>query len=98
MQTITVNVQDSFVQDFLTIINKHKDKVQLQTDKNLELDPFFYERQKELHKLREDIKNGDMEMLSQEEYDKEIKQFFEDLKNRWKFTVLKDSKKDYLKS
>ena len=82
MQTITVNVQDSFVQDFLTIINKHKDKVQLQTDKNLELDPFFYERQKELHKLREDIKNGDMEMLSQEEYDKEIKQFFEDLKNR----------------
>lgn len=82
MQTITVNVQDSFVQDFLTIINKHKDKVQLQTDKNLELDPFFYERQKELHKLREDIKNGDMEMLSQDEYDKEIKQFFEDLKNR----------------
>ena len=82
MQTITVNVQDSFVQDFLTIIDKHKDKVQLQKDKNLELDPFFYERQKELHKLREDIKNGDMEMLSQEEYDKEIKQFFEDLENR----------------
>ncbi len=48
--------------------------------KNLEHNLYFYERQKELHQLREDIKNGDTEMLSQEQYDKEIKQFFADLK------------------
>jgi len=48
--------------------------------KNLEYNLYFYERQKELHQLREDIKNGDTEMLSQEQYDKEIKQFFADLK------------------
>jgi len=30
MQTLTVNIQDNFVQDFLTIIEHYKDKVQLQ--------------------------------------------------------------------
>ena len=47
MQTLTVNIQDNFVQDFLTIIEHYKDKVQLQKDKNLVADPYFYERQKQ---------------------------------------------------
>jgi len=44
MQTLTVNIQDNFVQDFLTIIEHYKDKDKLQKDKNLEYDPYFYER------------------------------------------------------
>jgi hypothetical protein len=51
MQTLTVNIQDNFVQDFLTIIEHYKDKVQLQKDKNLEQD------------LRE-IESGTAEMIS----------------------------------
>ncbi|MFA7090317.1 MAG: hypothetical protein WC149_00545 [Arcobacteraceae bacterium] len=51
MKTLMLNVQDSFVQDFLAIIDQYKDK-------NLENDPYFYERQKELHQIRDDIKNG----------------------------------------
>lgn len=62
MKTLTLKVQDSFIDDFLTIIEKHKDKVQIQKDKNLEYDPYFYERQKELQKIRENIKNGDIQM------------------------------------
>jgi len=80
MQTMAVQIQDDYVQNFMSYVNSHSENITISKDKNLEYDPYFYERQKELHQLREDIKNGDMEMLSQEQYDKEMKQFFSDLK------------------
>jgi hypothetical protein len=70
VQTLTVNIQDNFVQEFLTIIEHYKDKVQLQNevsfekDKNLELDPYFYERQKQLHQDLKEIEDGTAEMIS----------------------------------
>jgi len=80
MQTMAVQIQDKYVQNFMSYVNSHSENIIIKKDKNLELDPYFYERQEELHQLRADIKSGDMEMLSQEEYDEEIKQFFLDLK------------------
>jgi hypothetical protein len=64
MQTLTVNIQDNFVQDFLTIIEHYKDKVQLQKDKNLEQDPYFYERQKQLEQDLQEVESGTAEMIS----------------------------------
>ena len=64
MQTLTVNVQDSFMQDFLAIIDHYKDKVQLQKDKNLVADPYFYERQKQLHQDLKEVENETAEMIS----------------------------------
>ena len=83
MQTLTVNIQDSFIQDFLAIIDHYKDKVQLKKDKNLEYDPYFYERKKQLQQDIDDINNGKVEMLSQEQYDKEINSFFIELKSKY---------------
>ena len=80
MQTISVEIEDNHIQSFMEYINNHSDNISIKKDKNLDYDPYFYERQKELHKLRKDIKSGDMEMLSKEQYDKEIKSFFDDLK------------------
>jgi len=80
MHTMSVQIQDNYLQKFMNYVNNHSESITITKDKNLELDPYFYERQKELHQLRKDIKNGDMEMLSQEQYDKEMKQFFSDLK------------------
>lgn len=37
-------------------------------DKNLESDPYFYERQKELHQIRDDIKSGRNELISFEDF------------------------------
>ena len=64
MQTLTVNVQDNFVQDFLTIIEHYKDKVQLQKDKNLEQDPYFYERKEQLEQDLQEVESGTAEMIS----------------------------------
>ena len=83
MQTLTVNIQDGFIQDFLSIIEHYKDKIQIQKDKNLEYDPYFYERQKQLQQDITDIDNGKVEMLSQEEYDKEMNSFFIELKSKY---------------
>jgi len=79
MQTLTLQVKDSFVPNLIDFLSKFKDQVTIKKDKNLEYDPYFYERQEELHKLRKDIKNGKMEMLSQKQYEEEIKVFFESL-------------------
>lgn len=79
MQTVTIQVQDSFMQDFLLYIESQKEKLLMVKDKNLELDPYFYQRQKRLQKIREAVKSGDMKMVSQEEYDRDMELFFQEL-------------------
>ena len=34
MQTLTVNIQENFMQDFLSIVEHYKDKIQINIDKN----------------------------------------------------------------
>lgn len=79
MQTLTVNIQDNFVQDFLTIIEHYKDKVQLQKDENLVNDPYFYERQKQLQQDIDDIDSGETQMISNEDFWSDIDTFTQSL-------------------
>ena len=80
MQTMAVQIQDNYVQNFMSYVNSHSESITIAKDKNLELDPYFYERQKELEQVIKECENGTMEMLSQEQYDDEMKIFFKDLK------------------
>jgi hypothetical protein len=81
MQTLAVQVEDNYIQDFRTYVNNHSENVTISKDKNLELDPYFYERQKRLHQIRDDVHNGKMRLLTQEESDDEIELFFKELEN-----------------
>jgi len=56
MHTLTVQVQDSVFQEFLSFISKRKESIEIKQDKNLELDPYFYERQKQLHQDLEECR------------------------------------------
>jgi len=76
MQTLSVQIEDSYMQQFMHFVNKSQSKIIITEEKNLALDPYFYERQKELQHTRAEIKNGTMEMLSEEQYEQEIEQFF----------------------
>lgn len=60
MQTLTIEVNDDFMGDFMGFLDDFKDNIKVKKDKNLELDPSFYERQKKLKKIREDINSGEM--------------------------------------
>jgi len=79
MQTLTVNIQDNFVQDFLTIIEHYKDKVQLQKDENLVNDPYFYERQKQLEQDIAEIDNGQVKMINNKDFWDDIDTFTQSL-------------------
>jgi len=81
MQTISVQIQDNYLQKFMTYVNNHSENITISKDKNLELDPYFYERQEKLQQIRTDVKNGNMRLLSQEESDNEIELFFKELEN-----------------
>jgi len=60
-----------------------KDNIVVQKDKNLEYDKYFYERQKQLQQIRDDIKNGKIESLTQQQYDYKMERFFEKLENQY---------------
>ena len=79
MQTLLVKIEDNYMQQFMKFVKESHSKITITKDKNLKFDPYFYERQKELHQIRADIKNGNMEMLSEQQYEKEIEQFFLEL-------------------
>jgi len=81
MQTLAVQVQDNYIQNFMNYVNKHSENITISKDKNLEIDPYFYERKKRLHQIRDDVHNGKMRLLTQEESDDEIELFFKELEN-----------------
>ncbi|MEA2098966.1 MAG: hypothetical protein U9P72_02415 [Campylobacterota bacterium] len=81
MQTVAVQIQDNYVQNFMSYVNSHSENIAISKDKNLELDPYFYERKKKLHQIRDDVHNGKMRLLTQEESDNEIELFFKELEN-----------------
>jgi 5,10-methylenetetrahydrofolate reductase len=80
MQTLSVQIQDDYMQQFMNFVKNSHSNIIISKDKNLEFDPYFYERKKDLERIIEDSENGTMEMLSQEQYDQEMEIFFKDLK------------------
>jgi len=46
MQTLTLEINDDFMGDSMGFLDDFKDNIKVKKDKNLELDPSFYERQK----------------------------------------------------
>ena len=79
MHTLTVQVQDNVFNEFLNFINTRKESIKITKDKNLEYDPYFYQRQKELHQIRDDIKNGKVQMISHEDMWDDMDTFIKNL-------------------
>lgn len=79
MQTVSVQIEDSYMQQFMNFVKNSKSKVRVKSEEKYNLDPHYDMRKKELHKIRADIKSGTMEMLNEEQYEQEIEQFFESI-------------------
>jgi len=69
MQNIAIQVQDEYVGDFMNYVNNHSDSIIIKKDENLENDSFFYERKKELHQIRTDIKSGKSQLMSFDDFE-----------------------------
>ena len=83
MQILTLQVHDSILSNLLTALSQFKDKVIVKNDNNIKLDPYFSERQKYLHKIRKNIKDGKSTLLSFEELENNINQFEEVLELKY---------------
>ena len=79
MQTIAVQVQDNYVSDFMSYVNNHSESITIKKDKNLEYDPYFYDRQKELQQDINDIDNGKVKMINNTDFWNDIDDFTESL-------------------
>jgi len=79
MQTMAVQIQDNYVQNFMSYVNNHSENITIEKDKNLEIDPYFHERQKELHKIKNDIDSGKIKMIENDDFWSDIDNFVETL-------------------
>ncbi len=69
MQTMAIQIQDDYVNDFINYVNNHSDSITITKNKNLEYDTYFYKRQTELHKIRTDIKNEKNQLISFDDFE-----------------------------
>lgn len=79
MQTLTLQVQDNFVPNLLNLLKEFKNEVTIKKDKNLEYDPYFYERQKQLQQDINDIDSGKVKMINNTDFWNDIDSFTESL-------------------
>jgi len=79
MQTLTIQIQDSFMQEFLNFVEKRQEHIHIEKDSNLEYDPYFYKRQRELQTIRDEIKKSKIQMISHNEFWDDIDNFVDTL-------------------
>ncbi len=73
MQTIQLNVSDDNIDTFLTIVSNLKNNM-VQNIK-LQGDTHYEETKAYFHNALKEIENGNDELLSQKEYDKQMDEF-----------------------
>jgi len=79
MHTLTISIQDSVFQEFLNFVSKRKETIKITKDKNLEYDSYFYERKEQLQKDMDDIDNGKIKMINNEDFWDDIDSFTQSL-------------------
>jgi len=80
MQTLSIQIEDDYMQSFLNYVKQNSMYITLTKDTNLEYDPYFYERKRDLEEIIEASENGTMELLSQDQYTQEMESFFMNLR------------------
>ena len=79
MHTLTVNIEDSVLQEFLYFVSQRREYIKITEDINLENDPSFYERQKKLLKDIEEIDSTNVQMISNEYFWNDIDSYTKSL-------------------
>jgi hypothetical protein len=83
MQTITLQVKDEFMTEFMKMIDTVKDNVIVQKDKNLEYDPYFYERREKLHKIMDKIDNDKSKLTDFDEFEIKMDKLEKELEEKY---------------
>jgi len=79
MQTLTINVKDDFMNEVIKFIETAKDNITIQKDKNLEYDPYFYDRRDRLQQIRDNSKSGKTKMIEDSKFWEDIDTYVDTL-------------------
>jgi len=83
MQTLTIQVKDDLVAEVMNALEKFKDNVKITKDKNLELDPYFYERREKLHKIMNKINNDQSKLTDFGEFEIKMDKLEKELEEKY---------------
>ena len=89
MQTLTIQVKDDLVAEVMNALEKFKDNVKITKDgvplgyKNLELDPYFYERREKLHKIINKIDNDQSTLTDFGEFEVKMDKLEKELEEKY---------------
>ena len=83
MQTLTIKVKDDLVSEVMTVLEQFKDSIQITKDKNLELDPYFYERQDKLHKIIDNMDKSPSTLTSFEDFEIKMDKLEKELEDKY---------------
>ena len=83
MKTLTVDIQDNFIQEFLNFVEKSQNKVKLHENSGLEKDIYLYQRKEELHNIRKQVKENSNQLSSIESIEKKFDTFEKNLESKY---------------
>ena len=82
MKTLTIDIQDSFLKEFLNFVQKNQNKILVRNSSYYE-DIYFDDRKKQLQKIREDIKDGKEKLYSIDEFEKRFDLFEKEIDKKY---------------
>ena len=82
MKTLTIDIQDSFLKEFLNFVQKNQNKILVRNSSDYE-DIYFDDRKKQLQKRREDIKDGKEKLYSIDEFEKRFDLFEKEIDKKY---------------
>ncbi|MDX9813526.1 MAG: hypothetical protein RBS91_02545 [Sulfurimonadaceae bacterium] len=82
MKTLTIDIQDSFLKEFLNFVQKSQNKILVRNSSDYE-DIYFDDRKKQLQKIREDIKDGKEKLYSIDEFEKRFDLFEKEIDKKY---------------
>ncbi|MGJ0331216.1 hypothetical protein [Aliarcobacter cryaerophilus] len=82
MKTLTIDIQDSFLKEFLNFVQKNQNKILVRNSTDYE-DIYFDDRKKQLQKIREDIKDGKEKLYSIDEFEKRFDLFEKEIDKKY---------------
>ena len=82
MKTLTIDIQDIFLKEFLNFVQKNQNKILVRNSSDYE-DIYFDDRKKQLQKIREDIKDGKEKLYSIDEFEKRFDLFEKEIDKKY---------------
>ena len=82
MKTLTIDIQDSFLKEFLNFVQKNQNKILVRNSSDYE-DIYFDDRKKQIQKIREDIKDGKEKLYSIDEFEKRFDLFEKEIDKKY---------------